>query len=282
MATIKSSVAALLAILTGASLAGAVFADTLVVTKAGSGSGTVTSNDGAINCGATCSDNYTTGTPITLTATPDGSSQFTGWLGPCTGASTCQFTINGDTTAVATFAPAALGAPTLDVDGNAAFNAPTDAVLIIRYLFGLTGAALIDGAVGPGATRNTAAKIETYLTDIRPALDIDGNGQVDALTDGLLIMRYLFGLRDASLITGAVGPGATRTTAFDLETSLSGFGNDRCRRIPPPSHRHWTRRCRRAFSRGQGLSTPVRRRSRRVLRRARSKRHAPRWYAGKC
>ena len=133
MIAIKSSIAALLAILAGAGLAGAAFAATptvqatsvnatLTVTKAGSGSGTVTSNVGAINCGATCSDDYATGTPITLTATPAAGSQFTGWLGPCTGTGTCQFTINGATTAVATFAPTALGAPTLDIDGNGQFR----------------------------------------------------------------------------------------------------------------------------------------------------------------
>jgi hypothetical protein len=35
--------------------------------------------------------------------------------------------------------------------------------LILRYLFGLRGAALIDGAIGPGASRTTAADIESVL-----------------------------------------------------------------------------------------------------------------------
>ena len=34
--------------------------------------------------------------------------------------------------------------------------------------------------------------------------DIDGNGEVDALTDGLMLLRYLFNLRGDSLIAGAV------------------------------------------------------------------------------
>jgi len=41
--------------------------------------------------------------------------------------------------------------------------------------------------------------------------DIDGNGQIDALTDGLLFMRALFGLTAAAVTTGALGLGATRT-----------------------------------------------------------------------
>ena len=35
-------------------------------------------------------------------------------------------------------------------------------------------------------------------------LDIDGNATVDALTDGVLVVRYLFGLRGAALIANAV------------------------------------------------------------------------------
>src|SRR4029453_11520225 len=31
--------------------------------------------------------------------------------------------------------------------------------------------------------------------------DIDGNGSYDALTDGLLMLRYMFGLRGAGLVT---------------------------------------------------------------------------------
>jgi hypothetical protein len=109
---------------------------------------------------------------------------------------------------------------TLDIDGNASYDALTDGLLVIRYLFGLSGASLINGALGPLATRTTATQIGDYLTAIRPALDIDGNGQADALTDGLLILRYLFGLRGASLIAGAVGPSASRTTASAIETQM--------------------------------------------------------------
>ena len=42
-------------------------------------------------------------------------------------------------------------------------------------------------------------------------LDVDGNGQYDALTDGLLMLRYLFGLRGSMLGAGAIGGGAQRT-----------------------------------------------------------------------
>ena len=50
--------------------------------------------------------------------------------------------------------------------------------------------------------------------------DIDGNNSQDALTDGLLLIRYLFGLRGQTLISGAIGPGATRTTSAQIEPYL--------------------------------------------------------------
>ena len=52
------------------------------------------------------------------------------------------------------------------------------------------------------------------------ALDVDGNGVADALTDGLIAIRYLFGLRGNALIQNAIGPGATRTTAAQIENYL--------------------------------------------------------------
>jgi len=38
---------------------------------------------------------------------------------------------------------------------------------LIRYLFGLRGPALTDGAIGPGATRGPA-QIETYIQALVP------------------------------------------------------------------------------------------------------------------
>lgn len=44
-------------------------------------------------------------------------------------------------------------------------------------------------------------------------LDIDGNGEVSSTTDGLLLLRYMLGLRGPSLVNGAVAimPAPTRT-----------------------------------------------------------------------
>lgn len=76
---------------------------TLTVAKAGNGSGTVTSAPG-IDCGADCSEPYTYGTVVILTASPNTGSNFTGWSGGgCTGTGNCVVTISAATTVTATF-----------------------------------------------------------------------------------------------------------------------------------------------------------------------------------
>ncbi|MBU2097229.1 MAG: hypothetical protein KKD00_00575, partial [Gammaproteobacteria bacterium] len=112
---------------------------------------------------------------------------------------------------------------TLDVDGNGQVEALTDALMIIRNLFGFSGASLIDRAVANNATFTTAGDIQARLLDMRSILDVDGNGSVDALTDGLMIMRYLFGFRGNVLIANAIANNATRTTATQIEDYLAGL-----------------------------------------------------------
>ena len=67
----------------------------LSVSLSGTGSGTVTSNPGDINCLPDCSFGYTSGTDVTLTATADSGSEFTGWTGAgCSGTGTCTVSMD--------------------------------------------------------------------------------------------------------------------------------------------------------------------------------------------
>ncbi len=102
---------------------------------------------------------------------------------------------------------------TLDVGRNSSYDALTDGLLIVRYLTGLTGNALIAGALGPNATRFLATDVAQYLDGIKPALDVDGDAASATATDGLLVLRYLFGLRGSALTAGAIGATATWTPA---------------------------------------------------------------------
>ncbi|HVS62143.1 MAG TPA: DUF4331 family protein [Thermoanaerobaculia bacterium] len=59
---------------------------------------------------------------------------------------------------------------------------------------------------------------------VLPALDVDGNGVVDALTDGLLVLRFAFGFTGGTLVAGAVDlAGCTRCTAEAIVSYLSGL-----------------------------------------------------------
>ena len=76
----------------------------LSVSKTGTGSGTVTSADGYINCGTTCSYNYYDETQVTLIATPSAGSVFAGWRGcDLSFGFSCTMTVTSDRTATAIF-----------------------------------------------------------------------------------------------------------------------------------------------------------------------------------
>ena len=115
---------------------------------------------------------------------------------------------------------------TLDVDRSLTatrYDALTDGVTILRYMLGNTGPSLTSGTSGATATRTDPAAIKSYLDFIRTSLDIDGNGVTDAMTDGLLILRYLFGLRGASLVTGAFDPAGSRNSAATIEPYIQSL-----------------------------------------------------------
>ena len=117
------------------------------------------------------------------------------------------------------------GAPgaTLNVDKSTPTNlyqSATDGLLIARYLAGFAGSALTSDALSIDATITDPATVKARLDSIRPALDVDGDGQYRVGTDGLLLLRYLLGLRGTALISGAVAGDAPRSSAPDIEAYI--------------------------------------------------------------
>jgi photosystem II stability/assembly factor-like uncharacterized protein len=78
-------------------------AETLSVTLAGTGSGSVTSSPSGITCPSTCSANFNSGTVVTLTAAAAAGSTFAGWSGACSGTGTCSVTMSAAKSVTATF-----------------------------------------------------------------------------------------------------------------------------------------------------------------------------------
>jgi endoglucanase len=76
---------------------------TLTVTKAGAGNGTVTSSPAGIACGGDCTETYASGTSVALTAAPVAGSTFAGWSGACTGAGGCTVSMTAARSVTATF-----------------------------------------------------------------------------------------------------------------------------------------------------------------------------------
>ena len=82
----------------------------MTVGKSGSGSGTVTSTDGDIDCGSVCSHTYGSGTQVTLNAQPASSSTFSGWSGGgCSGTGSCVVTLSSAQTVTAAFTAQSAG-----------------------------------------------------------------------------------------------------------------------------------------------------------------------------
>jgi hypothetical protein len=110
-----------------------------------------------------------------------------------------------------------------DFDGNGSADALTDGLLLVRYAFGLRGDKLVGDDVVADDSTLTAQEIEAKITEAQDIADIDGNGTVDPLSDGLLLLRHLFGFSGESLVKGVVHPDGSRQSAEEITSYMNGF-----------------------------------------------------------
>ena len=103
---------------------------------------------------------------------------------------------------------------TWDIDENGEIDALTDGLMLLRALFGIAdttdGTMSLNSPLTKGQANQNAYDVKFNIADI------DGDGFADALTDGLLLLRYLFDLSGDSLLRDAVSLGATRTTEEEI------------------------------------------------------------------
>ena len=99
----------------------------------------------------------------------------------------------------------------LDINADGGASGGSDGMLVLRYLQGLRGSALVNGLLPsvPGTSRIDPADIETVIQRMIDSkqLDIDGNNIIEANTDGLLILRAMLGVTDTAATDNAIGTG---------------------------------------------------------------------------
>jgi N-terminal domain of M60-like peptidases/Peptidase M60, enhancin and enhancin-like len=102
---------------------------------------------------------------------------------------------------------------TLNIDNSAGmvYDPATDGTLLMRYLFGMRGAALMNNARGTGTSVRDAEQVEAYLASNLALFDVDGDGKTLPMTDGLMILRRLLG--PAAAITDAAAMAAITAKA---------------------------------------------------------------------
>jgi hypothetical protein len=127
---------------------------------------------------------------------------------------------NDGVSALDEFLAGTIAAGSLDIDGNGQYDALTDGLLLLRGMFLLSGDSLISDAVASDAVYKTSDEVTSRIDMLGDLVDIDGNGSVDALTDGLVILRYLFNLRGDVLINDVIASDATVKTAEDVEAKI--------------------------------------------------------------
>ena len=108
----------------------------------------------------------------------------------------------------------------LDLDSNGEYDALTDGLLLLRRMFGLTGDALVSGVIADNSTYPYSDDVESHFNTLGDLVDIDGDGSIDALTDGLVTLRYLFGLRGEVLVGDVISNNASRNSSAKVEARI--------------------------------------------------------------
>ena len=166
----------------------------LVISKTGSGTGTVTSSPPWINCGATCSDSFTTGSTAILNSTPTPGSNFTGWSGACTGTGSCTVIMNGAKSVTANF----ILKGDINNDGSVTLM---DAILALQVVSGVT----------------PVASLSKWG-------DVNSDGKL-GMQEGLYILQRIAGLRDGLNMWHSRTPVPSGTSTFfeAIAAGPSGF-----------------------------------------------------------
>jgi hypothetical protein len=98
----------------------------------------------------------------------------------------------------------------LNVNGDTRNEAATDGVMLMRYVLGYRGGALTAG-MKLNPNRATAQAVEAFLASNN--YDVSGTATTSALSNGVVIMRYLQNAAANAIVAGTGIP-ATEASAM--------------------------------------------------------------------
>lgn len=113
----------------------------------------------------------------------------------------------------------------LDVNGDGAVTAASDGVLLLRFMLGMRGAALVFG-VPLSAARPDAMAVETFIGSTAQ-YDVFGqpSAPANAMQDGLVLLRLMSAVPDTALLNAIALPaGAIYSTGSTVRSNV----NARC------------------------------------------------------
>jgi hypothetical protein len=154
-------------------------ANTLTVTKSGTGDGTITSTPTGISCGADCSETYAQSTQAILTAVPNDRSDFAGWSGTgiaCPGTGSCTVLVNSAKVVNADFSRKLVKG---DLNDDGVVNL-ADAILSLKVLARI--------APSPGAAAGIRADYSIS------GVDVNGDNKI-GLAEVIYILQKVAGVR---------------------------------------------------------------------------------------
>jgi len=140
-----------------------VLSFSLSVNRAGTGTGTVTSNPAGIDCGADCSESYLFGTSVTLTPAVNAGSQLAGWSGDCSGAGACTVTMDAARSVTATFTAGPFNLDFYTVDPCRVLDTRTSTGAIT------SGVTLVFPVAGTCGIPSDARAVSLNVTAVAPA-----------------------------------------------------------------------------------------------------------------
>ncbi|MBF0342903.1 MAG: S8 family serine peptidase [Nitrospirae bacterium] len=186
---------------------------TLTVSKTGSGSGTVKSDDGKIDCGGTCQAQYSSSVTVTLTATPDNGSTLASWSGcDSTSGSQCTVTTTSAKTVTATF-------NTVQTSGKKSvydFDGDSKSDILWRSTSGTIYVTLMNGWQPA-----SGGKVFTIGSDwqIVGVGDFNGDGKSD------ILWRHTSGTIYVTLMNGWQGTGGGIVGTVGSDWQIAGVGD---------------------------------------------------------